>query len=481
MKQNITSEEFITKLKSAEEFYDEIFNFGKNDIIFPVELLYNIRFSNCSFTGQVLKIEHINQPDKGLYFLECTFKCQVEIFNCNLDMLWFEETLEIEKLSLKSFKNFQSKIKDFNFSYDLKNKNVPILNTIFDFRGGEFSDVFRFENVYMGKGEFNFHNNTLGSSNNDDGFKKVSFRQSNIHNVLFQDNKFLCETTFFQSKFKYDSEKLKSKRFKSTTFYNNHFEKTEFSSAMFNRICVFHRCNFNGTISFRNLRNDCETSLKIYYCNFNEDADFERLQISFLDIFVTTFADICSFQSAKLSVINLDKTIFEKAAFFDEIKIDSLNFCNRKSIRTIKQQLQKTENKIDYNRFRAYELSAYYQELGWGWKRGFKDKFILGATKLSTGFDHSWRRALIFTVLSGVFWFSVLYFIEFYVALNLNNDNQSFTSGLFRFFLVTDFYSPFMERQYLNNGFSWIVFFLGKIFIAFGIYEMIQAFRKFKA
>jgi hypothetical protein len=55
-------------------------------------------------------------------------------------------------------------------------------------------------------------------------------------------------------------------------------------------------------------------------------------------------------------------------------------------------------------------------------------------------------------------------------------------SGFFRFLLVTDFYNPLeTERIYLTNPFSWLIFILGKIFIAFGIYEMIQSFRKFKA
>lgn len=39
-----------------------------------------------------------------------------------------------------------------------------------------------------------------------------------------------------------------------------------------------------------------------------------------------------------------------------------MNECDRRTIRTIKQELQKAENRIDYNRFRAYELAAHYKE-----------------------------------------------------------------------------------------------------------------------
>ncbi|MGA9639334.1 hypothetical protein, partial [Flavobacterium sp.] len=64
-----------------------------------------------------------------------------------------------------------------------------------------------------------------------------------------------------------------------------------------------------------------------------------------------------------------------------------------------------------------------------------------------------------------------------------NSDQiEAYFVSLFRFFLITDFYSPFEAgRNYLTNIGSWIPFIFGKIFIAFGIYEMIQSFRKFKA
>jgi len=60
--------------------------------------------------------------------------------------------------------------------------------------------------------------------------------------------------------------------------------------------------------------------------------------------------------------------------------------------------------------------------------------------------------------------------------------DDNFMKGAFRFFLVTDFSSPFRAKgEFFENWGIWIPLILGKIFIAFGIYEMIQAFRKFKA
>jgi hypothetical protein len=179
-----------------------------------------------------------------------------------------------------------------------------------------------------------------------------------------------------------------------------------------------------------------------------------------------------------LNIITIVRTVFEKKVWFENIQINQIDNCDIETIRTIKQELQKAENRIDFNRFRNYELAAHYKELNF--KNNFKDKFILGATKISSNFG-SWTWAFWFTILSGLFWFCILYRIENSGVFNPEKVNDFFV-GAFRFFLVTDFFNPLEnDRTYLENGWSWLIFILGKIFIAFGIYEMIQSFRKFKA
>lgn len=201
---------------------------------------------------------------------------------------------------------------------------------------------------------------------------------------------------------------------------------------------------------------------------------------------------------AEFNTLKLFEVKFGGGAYFDEMKInkvldksylkDKTKILDwKRTLRAIKQELQKTENKIDFNRFRGFELAAHYEELGWGWKSGFKDKFILWATKWSTDFGNSWRRSLAFTLLSGLFWYSVFFYFDFYLTGNYQyyfktNYIGIFSNGYFRFLLVTDFYNPLVEdRTYIQNFWSWIPFIFGKIFVAFGIYEMIQSFRKFKA
>jgi hypothetical protein len=199
----------------------------------------------------------------------------------------------------------------------------------------------------------------------------------------------------------------------------------------------------------------------------------------------TTFEERISFKETHFDIIKIDRTIFEKGALFDDIQIKKIDDCDRRTIRAIKQELQKAENRIDFNRFRAYELAAHYMELDWKWNSGFIDKSILFVTKISTDFGNSWRKALRFTLVGGFSVYLILYSIEnhnFQIDFLVWDNWERLFSGFFRFLLVTDFYSPLeTDRIYLTNPLSWLFFIFGKILIAFGIYEMIQSFRKFKA
>ncbi len=216
---------------------------------------------------------------------------------------------------------------------------------------------------------------------------------------------------------------------------------------------------------------------------------FNNSEIDLLEIDRCTFTKSSSFTDAEFNTLKLFEVKFGGGAYFDEMIINKVldkSYLKDKSkilewkrtLRAIKQELQKTENKIDFNTYRNYELAAHYKELKFS--KNFKDTSILWATKWSSNFGN-WFWSLGFTLLSGLFWFSILYRIENSGTFNFEKTNEYFV-GAFRFFLVTDFFNPLEnDRTYLDNGWSWLIFIFGKIFIAFGIYEMIQSFRKFKA
>lgn len=406
-------------------FEGKYFNFRNGDkkITKP-----EIRFLNCHFSSS---LNFTSAVIGELTFGSCTYENKrLGIYNCDID-----------ELDITNFKFIGSEF--FLSKSTIKHtdiENLIILDGILKIWNCDFEDFFSIANSQ---------------------FKHIDFNHSKF-NKYFD---FITNKT---------SEKKSSQLFRSCEFGKSSFFKNSFPEKV-----DFIECNFLNSVNFSNLK-IITSNLIFLSCIFEKHVHFNDTSLYKLVFESTKFNDILSFQSGVVNILEIDKTIFEKTAAFDELKILDVKKCTRKTIRNIKLQLQKAENKIDYNRFRAYELSAYYTELKWfNWKDS-KDKFILAATWLSTGFEHSWRRALVFTIISGLLWYSGLYFLEYHGSYNPEKINDFFT-GAFRFFLITDFYSPFEERKYLTDAISWLPFVIGKIFIAFGIYEMIQAFRKFKA
>ncbi|MEO8255077.1 MAG: hypothetical protein ABI554_11890, partial [Flavobacterium sp.] len=304
-------------------------------------------------------------------------------------------------------------------------------------------------------------------------------------------NTFNNLTTFLNCTIKYNYDELTSSSevYKNNRFFNNTFEKVKFDDSKFIGKCEFDKCDFSSTTWFEKCRNLNNSKLRFVACEFKGFSLFNNSKINFLNIDRCTFDKSSSFADAEFNTLKLFEVKFAGGAYFDEMKINKVlnkSYLNdkssisewKKTLRAIKQESQKTENRIDFNNYRNYELAAHYEELSF--KKNFKDTSILWATKWSSNFGN-WFWSLCFTLLSGFIWYSILYRIENGGAYNPDQLENYFIS-LFRFFLITDFYSPFETgRNYLSNIESWIPFVLGKIFIAFGIYEMIQSFRKFKA
>lgn len=421
----------------------------------------NLKFQSCIFERKAI-FRNASRPFMSLTFYNCEFT-EVNLKNCDFLILSFINIVSINRLSITDCSFSQVNISTTK-AIDIKEM----------FLIADIKQLFNCRDLKISKGDFKSCINT----NQTD---KI-YLESNFYNSQFENFEIEGRLSYL------NFQKVKIEN--SANFINcNLNEKAFFNDTNFGNEAVFNSCQFESVVSFKNCT-DIDTNIAIEICTFKNHVYFTNADFNQLNISDTAFESRVSFDSLQVNNIKLHLVNFYKSAHFDDIRIRNISQITkrqttigeakewRRTLRAIKQELQRTDNKIDYNRFRNYELSAYYKELKWN--ENFKDKFILGATKLTTGFDYSWSRALAFIVLSGLFWYSLLYFFEFYIALDLNNDTD-FTSGAFRFFLITDFYSPFLERTYLNNGWSWSIFVIGKIFIAFGIYEMIQSFRKFKA
>jgi uncharacterized protein YjbI with pentapeptide repeats len=446
----------------------------------------NLRFDDCIFTGTYLEFEDITTNDFYLGFFNCTFHISIAIKDCHFNRLGFRDNNSSKYTDINGghYKNF------FFRNNSLKEKKENILTGNISIGNLIIDERIELDYLNHRNGEFDFYNNILSNLNVANNHKIITFENSSFENINLTQNKFEIEASFE------DMEIIQKCEIEECEF-----QKVNFSNMVLGSI-NFIDCKFHRTSSFHYIYGNLTSSIKFKNCLFDKYVQFNGTTSYKFEVDNVQFNNVVSFQEAYFDIITIDRSIFEKRALFDDIQIKKIDKCNRRTIRIIKQELQKAENKIDYNRFRVYEFNAYREDIKKKLKEFENDKdhlnhrvrepiqlrrdgFILRISDVVSEYGTDWKRAFNFTILTG----SIIY-ILFFICENYDHeitlcdwDNwKRFISGIFRFFLVTDFYNPLeTERVYLSNPFSWLIFIFGKIVIAFGIYEMIQSFRKFKA
>ena len=293
-------------------------------------------------------------------------------------------------------------------------------------------------------------------------------------------NKFVLENINLENDFSMRSSQfvgdciIKDSNFKKVNFYQCKSQDTlYFENLYFERYADFSH--------FQSLR--CG-ALEFSKISFNGQVSFDKSNLYLVKFDSVFFKDITSFQKIDCDRIFFNRVHFDKIAFFNDIKINLKHSLDINTVRVIKNQLYKADNRIDYIEFKRLELNYFYNlvsENKWKNWNSFKDYFILSLHNTSSKNGTDWLRAAIFTLSSG-FLFYVLFFLSqnYSKEIDFGNSTAFFTS-FFRFLLVTDFHNPLSEEKaFIDNVIGWILFIFGKIFVGFGIYEIIQSFRKFR-
>lgn len=437
------------------------------------------------FKCDKLIFENITNKELNIHFEDCIFNCDVEFDSCTFEYLKFT-SCEINS-SVFSILNSDINWLDFRENTnDFRNiKTNKIEDGTIEIKGGNIK-LINIENTHFKKGKLKIIDL--------DSIENCSIIRSTLNHIIISH----CD---FKSHFEYFGNKTAS-RLDSAFFNHCTFNYSSFFETTFNSNTKFSNCKFLNETKFESLDSEIFSIIKFTDCEFLKSATFNQALIYQLSFEKVKFIDEISLQETYFDIIKIDRTIFEKGALFDDIQIKKIDNCDRRSIRTIKQELQKKENKIDYNRFRVYEFNAYRKDIRKKLAEFKKDKnsfrhrkrepiqlkrdlFILDVSDIVSEYGTDWKRAFYFSLISALILFTPFYILEnLNKTINLNNW-QDFIYSYFRFFLITDF-----KNEYYGTGesilkfncfLSLIPFILGKILVAFGIYEMIQSFRKFKA
>jgi hypothetical protein len=454
----------ILESEDVEEHYEYQIVIGQPTDIDISKISPENRFFNCSFEGERINfIDNMgtwaDDPSQILNFDNCEILNPVYFKDCSLLELSFtflNKNIENLHISAKNitFLVFKGNRNSHDYRLSITINQTFILNTL------EFSDI-------NSTGQLLLHNSNI---------KETNFRNSNFGRVELTENKFTSNFNF--------NGTINDTYIKKNIFQNSDFTRTDFGMD-----AVFEKNIFEGIALFTNLSNRIRTHLILEKCVFKDYSDFNRSTLYKLTIDNCKFLEVSSIQDVELHSMVLDRTIFENLVFFDDLNIIRINKCNQRTIRNIKQQLLRADNKIDYDKFRAYELTSYQETLKKKIKQGNtgdkvalkRDLFILQINHFYSKNGTDWVRAIIITLLIGLFFYTLLFVSINHKQEFMISQYNHYLTGLFRFFLITDFYNPLEdEKVFLQNAFNWLPFLLGKIAIAVGIYEIIVSFRKFK-
>ena len=292
---------------------------------------------------------------------------------------------------------------------------------------------------------------------------KVRFRECNfVEQINFNNTRFEALVDFWRCKFQ-----------KRTIFYKTDFVNTVvFSAATFKENVLFTYTLINKLILLRGtkIEKGFDISLAIIHGKLG----------------------LFEFKLQDFPEVDL---LYDEDDYEDAVSTQGIIPINnkRETFRILKDNLESQKNLSESLKFKKIEKEVLRKELSKQSKfmkdssvlvqiNNYLDQANLGLNELSNDHGNSYGRAFIFTVVAGwiFFYLSLLLSDQFYFTFNY--DSWDFNDG---FTLFIEFLNPLHKLDYIDNKMQsnvlfYIVDFFGKMIVGYGIYQFIQAFRKYK-
>jgi len=396
-----------------------------------------------------------------------------------------EEELSIY-LNRTIFDNEENGKYDFEqcvFNFDVKFKSlIREFNEIAVFKKARFKKKCSFENIIFNK-QANFNGCIFES-------------ESNFKNTIFKEDLTISGFESFVS--------FKSAKFESDTFWGYTFNEIDLSFCTFKKSLDLSERQFQGKLhlndsvfkgdvyfknsTFENKINAWETEFQkdliFRWANFKKKINLTESKIKngLCDFYGVNFEENGYFYKTDFKEIDLKNSVIEKGIFFLGAKIKK---SKRETNRIIKNQFLKQNNKIEALNFHHKEMKSYLNELlvvlpknivqlkFWSFFKNLSNLFILLFNFVSNGFGLWWIGGLIFLFTSTTICF------KYYLANVYTCEDISYWKYYFDFINPThksDFIK--IEHIYITDKAS-IIDFFGRIISSLGIYQTIQAFRKY--
>lgn len=230
---------------------------------------------------------------------------------------------------------------------------------------------------------------------------------------------------------------------------------------------TFERCYFQGEIQFVGRLNPVEKCFNINY---------------------TVFKDLVLFDDDHCKGLVIKESLFQKGLLLPIPILEASTDINSSIWCILKNQALARNDNINAMEYRKKELLSYTQELK---RLGTKhsERFVLFLNKISNNHGINWLLGIAFT-LSAWFLFYILFVMaedNFYCLFHkgcsfILFDNKFWANGINYLWIpqgLNDLSLGLYKNNFWLSSLLMIIFFiLGKILIAYGIFQTISAFRR---
>ncbi|HEX8562262.1 MAG TPA: hypothetical protein VF676_04705 [Flavobacterium sp.] len=442
--------------------------FSSDILITPedVRSFERLTFRDCIFQ-KAISVDGINSNSFYLKFHNCQFDEELDILRCIVQELQVSFIKKLRSITIYGgvFSTIRIDSNNLELDGDVIIENCYVKNTL---------DCSK---LHLSTGQFslNLKNEFAGTSEN---------YVTHFENSVFK-------AASFNSYFGRDANFRNFKILKTCVFHRCDFKKVSFEYAAFGETTQFIDCKFYSYSGFEECKGLNSTHIFFKSCLFKSFPHFNNSKFNHLEVVHSTFERKVSFDQIETNTLKFYQVTFHEVVFFDEIRINALNdlsfFKNlslhdivewKRSLRLIKQELQKADNQIDYHRFKAYELDAYRMEISE--TKDLKNYIILFLNSYSSNHGLDWWKGVRFTLCTTIAFFSLYFaFQNFSNELHVSwKTTHSFVQEYFRFIIPTEF--DYFYAKGFSNLAAILIFTLGKIALGYGIYQTVVAFRKFK-
>lgn len=338
-------------------------------------------------------------------------------------------------------------------------------------------------------------------------FKKIA----SFTGAVFEDVANMCSF--------YGDVSFHKAKFKADTFFWNYFAgQVDFSNSEFTKVADFSNCCFEKDVKFHDsffesdaFFNESEfigkvngwkitlkQNITFKWTDFREKVNFSQLDAvnGFVEFHGSNFEQNAYFYDSKIKSLDLKKSVIDKGLFFLGAEIVERE---RETCRIIKNEFQKQNNRIEGLNYHSLEMIEYEKEL-FGIRKPFRfaiirflrdfihifkgpnksDKFTLFINRISNGYNVRPFRGIGFTfIITLLSYLAFIYMVKYENDLVFDYSIKNIglnIKQLLQMLNVTNWkYYPF-DCDY---NYAYIILFIGRIIIGYGIYQTVQAFRKF--